>query len=98
MVVRGNPRFRRLLESEIRAFEVERLPECAGSLAESTVDQGLKGRASLARCRNTSDWFYTSVNGRSVWVIIAIHNGREYLITEADGYEPNNLLSLPECP
>jgi hypothetical protein len=34
------------------------------------------------------------VNGRSVWVIIAIHNGREYLKTEADGYEPNNLLSL----
>jgi len=24
--------------------------------------------------------------------------GREYLKTEADGYEPNNLLSLPECP
>jgi len=42
--------------------------------------------------------FYTSVNGRSVWVIIAIHKGREYLKTEADGYEPNNLLSLPECP
>jgi Protein of unknown function (DUF3892) len=42
--------------------------------------------------------FYTSVNSRSVWVIIAIHNGREYLKTEADGYEPNNLLSLPECP
>jgi hypothetical protein len=41
--------------------------------------------------------FYTSVNGRSVWVIIAIHNGREYLKTEADSYEPNNLLSLPEC-
>jgi hypothetical protein len=29
--------------------------------------------------------FYTSVNGRSVWVIIAIYNGREYLKTEADG-------------
>ena len=45
MVVRTNPRFRRLFESEIPAFEVERLPECASSLAESTVDQGLKGRA-----------------------------------------------------
>lgn len=42
--------------------------------------------------------FYSSANGRSVWVIIATHNGREYLKTEADGYEPNNLLSLPECP
>jgi hypothetical protein len=42
--------------------------------------------------------FFVSVNGRSVWVIIATHNGREYLKTEADGYQPDNLLSLPECP
>jgi hypothetical protein len=42
----ANPRFRRLLESEIPAFEVERLPECAGSLEESTVDQGMKSSAS----------------------------------------------------
>jgi hypothetical protein len=42
--------------------------------------------------------FYTSANGRSVWVIIAVHSRREYLKTEADGYELNNLLSLPECP
>jgi uncharacterized protein DUF3892 len=41
--------------------------------------------------------FHTSVNGRSVWVVVAVHNGREYLKTQADGYEPNNLLSLPEC-
>ena len=46
MVVRGNPRFRCLLESEIPAFEVERLLERASGLAESTVDQGLKGRGS----------------------------------------------------
>lgn len=42
--------------------------------------------------------FYTSVNGKSVWVVIATHNGRKYLKTEADGVQPNNLLSLPECP
>ena len=42
--------------------------------------------------------FFVSVNGRSVWVIIATHNGREYLKTEADDYQPDNLLSLPECP
>lgn len=42
--------------------------------------------------------FYTSVGGRSVWIVIASHNGRRYLKTEADGYAPNNLLSLPECP
>lgn len=42
--------------------------------------------------------YYTSVHGRSVWVVVATHNGRKYLKTEADGYSPDNLLSLPECP
>ena len=42
--------------------------------------------------------FYVSVGGKRVGVIIATHQGREYLKTTADGYEPNNLLSLGECP
>ena len=57
MVVRGNPRFRRLLESEIPAFEVERLLECASGLAESTVDQGLKGRESPVRLKRPVQFF-----------------------------------------
>lgn len=40
----------------------------------------------------------TTPQGKSVWVIIAVHEGREYLKTEADGVHPNNLLALPECP
>ncbi len=40
--------------------------------------------------------YWVSVNNQSVSVIVAIrNNGRKYLKTEADGYEPNNLLSLP---
>jgi len=42
--------------------------------------------------------FYTSVAGKSVWVVVASNNGHKYLKTEADGVHPNNLLSLPECP
>jgi hypothetical protein len=43
--------------------------------------------------------FYVSVNGRSVPVVIAKSaQGHKYLKTEADGEQPNNLLSLPECP
>jgi len=42
--------------------------------------------------------YFVSVGGRSVWVVVATHNGRKYLKTEADGYVPDNLLSLPECP
>ncbi|WP_413709079.1 DUF3892 domain-containing protein [Rhizobium sp. Rhizsp82] len=41
--------------------------------------------------------FWTNGNGKSVWVVIATRNGRKYLKTEADGAEPNNLLSLASC-
>ena len=43
--------------------------------------------------------FYVSVEGTFVWVIVAISRyGNKYLKTESDGEQPNNLLSLPECP
>lgn len=42
--------------------------------------------------------FYVQAGGRSVNVIVAEHNGHKYLKTESDGYSPDNLLSLPECP
>lgn len=42
--------------------------------------------------------FWTTGGGKSVWVIVANHNGHEYLKTEADGIHPNNLLALAECP
>jgi len=43
--------------------------------------------------------FYVNVNGKSVWVIVSTSaSGRKYLKTENDGEQPNNLLSLPECP
>lgn len=37
--------------------------------------------------------------GDRVKVIVAVSRfGNKYLKTEADGDQPNNLLSLPECP
>ena len=34
-----------------------------------------------------------------VWVIVGVSRyGNKYLKTESDGEQPNNLLSLPECP
>lgn len=43
--------------------------------------------------------FWVSVDGDSVWVIVATSRfGNKYLKTENDGDQPNNLLSLPECP
>ncbi len=48
----------------------------------------------------TGKWeFFVSVGSRSVSVIIAVSQyGHKYLKTEADGEQPNNLLSLRECP
>jgi len=43
--------------------------------------------------------FYVSVQGKAVNVIVATSRyGNKYIKTEADGEQPNNLLSLPECP
>ncbi len=47
----------------------------------------------------SGEWqFYVSEGGRTVDVIVAIHNGNKYIKTTADGVQPDNLLSLPECP
>lgn len=43
--------------------------------------------------------FYVNRGGQRVDVIISTSkSGRKYLKTRNDGEEPNNLLSLPECP
>lgn len=42
--------------------------------------------------------FYVSQGGRTVDVIVATSRyGNKYLKTTADGEQPDNLLSLPEC-
>ncbi len=41
--------------------------------------------------------FYVSRGGRTAEVVVTTRNGRKYLKTTADGAEPNNLLSLPDC-
>lgn len=43
--------------------------------------------------------FYVAQGGLPVDVIVAKSAaGNKYLKTRADGEQPNNLLSLPECP
>ena len=41
---------------------------------------------------------FVRVSGRDVRIIVAVSRyGNQYLKTEADGEQPNNLLSLSEC-
>jgi hypothetical protein len=51
----------------------------------------------IANVKRDSQYYYVSEGGHSVWVIVRVHDGREYLKTQNDNFLPNNLLSLPEC-
>lgn len=47
---------------------------------------------------NRTHNYWTMVNGRATDVVVAMRpNGRKYLKTVADSYEPNNLLALRTC-
>lgn len=65
-----------------------------GSTWNDTIDNVIQ------YIRNGQHRFWTSVNGKSVWVVVRLHptSSRYYLATENDGYPPNNLLSLRDCP
>lgn len=64
-----------------------------GSPWKLTLDHAISG---IER----REWqFYVNVNGKPVQVVVAVSAaGRKYLKTQNDGEQPNNLLSLPECP
>lgn len=43
--------------------------------------------------------FFVRAGGHDVKVVVGVSRfGNKYLKTEADGDQPDNLLSLPECP
>ncbi|MBN7814214.1 DUF3892 domain-containing protein [Algoriphagus pacificus] len=65
-----------------------------GTRWKITTDEGIRGIES-------GEWeFYVRTAGmQDVNVIVSIsRSGRKYLRTTADGLDPNNLLSLNECP
>lgn len=52
----------------------------------------------ISYIENKTYEFYVNRGGASVNVIVATNNGTKYIKTENDGQQPDNLLSLPECP
>ena len=66
-------------------------------IGNETANWRLSEDAAIRKIQSGTDSFFTFVNGRRANVIVAEHNGRKYLKTDADGYAPDNLLSLGEC-
>jgi len=66
-------------------------------IGNETANWKLSEESAIRRIKSGSEAFYTLVNGRQADIMVAVHNGREYLKTTADGYSPDNLLSLPDC-
>lgn len=66
------------------------------------VENGVRWKRSedtaISYLKNGTEEYYVIVNDKSVDVIVDKHDGREYLKTKNDGYAPNNLLNLNECP
>ena len=52
----------------------------------------------IANVKRDRTAYFVSEQGTSVWVIVRVHEGREYLKTTSDLFLADNLLSLPECP
>jgi Protein of unknown function (DUF3892) len=53
----------------------------------------------IRNIESATNEFFVIVGGREVNVIVAKSQyGNKYIKTEPDADQPNNLLSLPECP
>lgn len=71
-----------------------RLDGIGGSFGYLDID------TAITQIESRVNRFYCSAAGSSVWVIVGRHpqSGRKYLTTEGDGFPPNNLLALRDCP
>ena len=74
----------------------ERIKNIGGIYAGSRWK--LAENVAIINIKNGLEEYFVVANGKSVDIVIETYNGREYLKTKADGYAPNNLLSLNECP
>ncbi len=74
----------------------ERISHVGGGAGENCWRQTQE--QTIRELENGEYDYYVEEGGRTIDVIVATHNGHKYIKTKADGVQPDNLLSLPECP
>ena len=76
----------------------ERILSIGGTKADGSRWK-LSQRDAIAGLVKGALQFYVNVGGYPIGVIVAKSaQGHKYLKTQSDGIQPDNLLSLPECP
>ena len=74
----------------------ERISHIGGTNSDGT--QWKKTEDQIIAAIKSGNWkFYVDGGGKGIWLVVATHQGREYLKTEEDGVEPSSLLNLPDC-
>ncbi|HEU4838510.1 MAG TPA: DUF3892 domain-containing protein [Micavibrio sp.] len=87
----------RFVKKEDRYNPYERILSIGGQNADGTNWEVTQPQA-IAGIEKGEWQFYVEKQGESANVVVRISPyGNKYIKTEADGAEPNNLLSLPEC-
>lgn len=74
----------------------ERIQSIGGSTAGGRWKISVQD--AITEIENGKYAFYVHVGGSEIDVIVSSRNGVKYLKTRNDGEQPDNLLSLPECP
>lgn len=81
-----------------RSSAHERIHNIGGVNPDGTRWKMSESKAISDIKNGTYSFYVERPAGHRVDVIIATRLGVEYLKTESDGEQPDNLLALPECP